>query len=56
MSLDEDALKKLGSFNSRTESTISSASNYEQKMSLNSQSSLVNGSKLKDKKKDEDYY
>ncbi len=56
MSLDEDAIKKLGSLDSRTESMLSTGSNYEPKMSLTSQSSLVNAYKYKDKKKDEDYY
>ena len=56
MSLDEDAIKRLGSLDSRTESMMSTGSNYETKMSLTSQSSLVNAGKSKDKKKDEDYY
>jgi hypothetical protein len=56
MSLDEDAIKKLGSLDSRTESMLSTGSNYETKMSLTSQSSLVNPYKHKDKKKNEDYY
>ena len=56
MSLDEDAIKRLGSLDSRTESILSTGSNYEKQMSLTSQSSLVNAGKSKDKKKDEDYY
>jgi hypothetical protein len=55
MSLDEDSMKKIGSLDSRTESMLSNTSNYESKMSLTSQSSLVNASKYKDKKKGEDY-
>ena len=54
MSLDEDAIKKLGSLDSRTESMLSTGSNYETKMSFTSQSSLVNANKYKDKKKDEE--
>jgi hypothetical protein len=36
MSLDEDALKKLGSLDGRTESSLSTGSNYEKSMSLSS--------------------
>jgi hypothetical protein len=56
MSLDEDAIKRLGSLDSRTESMLSTGSNYEKSMSFTSQSSLANANKYKDKKKDEDYY
>jgi hypothetical protein len=49
MSLDEDAMKRLGSLDSRTESMLSAGSNYEAKLSLTSQNSLVNPRKSKEK-------